>query len=212
MCGPSAEEKSLAQQQASFSTVLQSNYNTQFANQAAILKSLNARLAPIVAAGPNQRGFSSEELAARRSQALNATGANYANAARALGGQLAGRGGDSGLVSGVDKQIKASLASEAAKAVSDQQLQITADDYAAGRDQFNRATAGQMALAGEYNPLGYAGQGTQANQSAFQEADRIQQQQGAKWKAIAGGITGLAGAFIPGGGLKALSGTFGAKD
>lgn len=209
MCGATAEERELQHNEASFSSMLQSNYATRYAQQSDILNGLNARLNGIVAKGASQQGFSPEELAARNSSAINTTGANYKHAAQALGGQLAGRGGDSGLVSGVDKQIKASLASAGAESLSNQENAITAENYATGRDQYNKAVAGQAALANQYDPEGYASQGTSANASSFGEADKIQQAEAQKWKTIAGGITGLASSFIPTGGLKALSGTFG---
>src|SRR5689334_18812338 len=94
-CGPSNAEKNLAAQEAQFSQVLQGNYSTRFQNQNEVLGRLNNSLTPTLEAGPSQQGFSSQELAALNTRALNSTGANYANAARALNGQLAGRGGDS---------------------------------------------------------------------------------------------------------------------
>jgi hypothetical protein len=203
-CGPSGEEKDLAASQASFSKMLQSNYATQFGKQADILDSLNHTLNPIVAAGPSQTGFSAPELSALNTRALESTGANYASAARAVNGQLAGRGGAAGQ-SGVDTQIKAALASEAAKTLSNQQLGITSANYAQGRENFNNAAGGMRVLAGLYDPTGYAGQGTQANSTAFGQAKTIQEQQAAKMKAITGAITGLGMTALTGG-LGALSG------
>ena len=112
MCGPSGSEKQLAGQSASFSNTLQQDFNSRFAGQNEILQSLNNNLSNL-SEGIVPQGFDPKTLAALNTSAIDTTGANYANAARAVGGQLAGRGGDSGLESGVDQQIKAGLASSA---------------------------------------------------------------------------------------------------
>jgi hypothetical protein len=205
MCGPTAAEKSLQAQEQSFSTLLQSDYSQQFQNQQGVLAKLNESLTPTLEAGPNQMGYSPQELAALNTQAINTTGANYRNAAVAAGSALAGRGGggSSGLESGVEQQIRAGIASGAAGTLSGEQLGITESNYATGRQNYDTALGGAQALAGEYNPLGYAGAGTSANTGAFGEAQTIQQQQAQKDQMIAGLITsgasdalgGLAGGF-----------------
>src|SRR6266853_1807253 len=113
ICGPSGAEKSLSGQTAAFGSTLQNDFNSRLKGQNDILDSLNRALSPIVDAGSSQQGFSPEELAAKNTEALNTTGANYANAARAVQGKLSGRGSDSGLASGIDQQIQGTLASEA---------------------------------------------------------------------------------------------------
>src|ERR1019366_3677671 len=102
MCGPTGAEKSLAAQQQQYSQTVQNNYSTLFGEQQGAMSNLSNLLTPIAEAGANQSGMSAAELAAQNTQALDTTGANYANAARAVGNQLAGRGGDSGIESGVD--------------------------------------------------------------------------------------------------------------
>jgi len=149
-------------------------------------------LSPIVEAGPSQQGFSPEELAAKNTEALNTTGANYANAARAVQGKLSGRGSDSGLASGIDQQIQGVLAGEAAGELSREQLSITDQNYAVGRRNFENAISGESALAKTYDPTAYSSQATNTLNTAFDESKVIQQQQSAKEKAIAGGITSLA--------------------
>jgi len=200
MCGPTKEEKSLEAQQASFSQQLQTDYAQRYGSQTADLNNLNNTLTPIMEAGPDQQGFSPQELAAQNTQAINSTGANYANAARALNGQLAGRGGGGvGLTSGVDAQLKAQLAGSAAGALSNEQLGITNANYATGRQNFENATAGVNALAGLTNPTPYASEGNQANQGAFGEASTIEQQQAQADAAIFGDITGVASTVLSGG-------------
>ena len=85
MCGPTGQEKQEANQQQAYSTVVQNNYKTLFGEQQGVMSNLNNIFTPIAEAGPSQQGFSGGELAALNTQALDTTGANYANAARALG-------------------------------------------------------------------------------------------------------------------------------
>lgn len=169
------------------------------------MDSLNSSLTPIVNAGVNQQGFSPQELAAQNTQALNTTGGNYANAARALGGQLAGRGGDSGLESGIDQQIKAGLASNAAGQLSNEQLGITQKNYETGRENYERAVGGLQQLSGDYNPTGYASQATSANNQAFSQENTINTQNQALTKDIYGMSIAALGAAT-GGGTNLLAG------
>jgi hypothetical protein len=181
----------------SFQTALQNNYNTNFASQQGILANLNQTLAPIAEAGPNQTGFSAPELAALNTQAINTTGANYANAERAIQTQTAGRN-DSGNLpeSGVDQALKAQTASAAASQLSQEQLGITEANYATGRSNFNNAVGGEEALAGQYNPVATGGLANNANQQAFGEATEINQQENQEQADIFGGVTSLV-AGIP---------------
>lgn len=214
MCGPGQSQQQLANSQATLAQTLQQSFNSRFAGQDAVLGKLNSALTPILAAGPNQPGFNPAEASALNSQALDTTAANYDSAARAASGQLAGRGGDSGLQSGVDSQIKATIASQAAKQLSGEQLGITQANYETGRQNYNTALAGTQALSGDYDPTKY-GQlaGTQLN-SAFDSANSIDQQKAQMWKTLAGvGEAGLNFAF-PGAGATiqaGIGGLFGNK-
>jgi hypothetical protein len=192
ICGPSGAEKSISGQTAAFGSTLQNDFNVRLKGQSDILDSINRALSPIVDAGESQQGFSPEELAAKNTEALNSTGANYSNAARAVQGQLAGRGGDSGLESGIDQQIRGTLAGEAAGELSKEQLGITDENFATGRKNFLNALSGESVLAKEFDPAQYSSQTTSTLDSAFSESETIQKQQAAKEKAIAGGVASLA--------------------
>jgi hypothetical protein len=220
MCGPSSQQSQLANQESTFMANLQSNYNTNFANQAGILSGINSVLSPILAKGPSQTGFSEAENNALNTQAINSTGAATQNAEAAVGGQLAGRGDDSGLESGVDQQIKAGVASKGAGELANEELGITEANYAAGRQNFNTALAGEESTAGLLNPNAIAESANEANKNAFGEETEINQEQNQEESDIAGGIAGLgmdvatfgAGAAGGGGlsgGLKALAGVGG---
>jgi hypothetical protein len=187
-CGPTGEEKQEASAQQVYSQKVQNNYNTLFGEQQGVMSNLNNILTPIANAGPSQQGFAAPELAALNTQALDTTGANYASAARALGGQLAGRSTAAG-ATGPTQALQAQLASSAAGQLSGEQLGITQADYAQGNANWQKATGGLQALNSSYETGTAAGAGTQANQSAFGEADEIAQQQAQADQAIAGGIT-----------------------
>jgi hypothetical protein len=179
---------------------VQNNYATNFADQQNILSHINSVLSPVLEAGPSQTGFSPSELAALNTQAVNATGANYKNAAVALNSQLAGRGGGSSLPeSGVDQQLKEGLASSAAGQLSNQELGITESDYATGRSNFQNAESAELAASGQYNPNATGSLANEVGQNAFQEADTINQESNQATADIAGGITSLASAGLSGG-------------
>lgn len=209
MCGPTAQENELAGQEASFSQMLQSNYATDFGEQQNILGNLTNILTPIAEAGPNQQGFSAAELAAENTGAIDTTGANYANAARAIGGETAGRGVAGAPESGVDEQIKEGLASSEAGALSNEELGITEANYATGRANFNNAVSGLGGVSSQYNPNATAGEATGANKAGFGEASEIEQQQAQEDEDIVGGITSL-GLSAVGGAAGAMGGAAGA--
>src|ERR1035437_8537594 len=98
--GSSSEEKSayagqaaLSQQQAQFYQTLQDSYQKQFAGQSAILDALKTAWSPILAAGPGQKGFTTEQETALRTQATEGTASEYAKAATATKEGMAARGG-----------------------------------------------------------------------------------------------------------------------
>jgi hypothetical protein len=192
MCGPSSSSTQLAGNAQSLSSIMSANYNQRFGDQSALLNNLNNVLTPISQAGPSQQGYSAGELSTLNTQAINSTGAAAKNAAQATQGALAGRGGSSGLQSGVDAQILAGQKSAAAGQLANQQLGIQQANYAQGNQNWKDATAGLNALSQQYNPAAFGAQASTANANAFQETDQIQQEKNQEQADIAGGITSLA--------------------
>jgi hypothetical protein len=191
-CGPSSQQESLAGSATSLSSEISSAFNQNFADQSATLKSISSALSPIAAAGPSQQGFSAAELAARNTAAINNSGAAARNATQSIQGHLAGRGGDSGLESGVDQQIVGSVKSNAANQLAGAEDNITAENYGTGRENYWRAQGGMQALANSYDPNGFAGSAVSAGNAAFGDATKIQDMKNQEQAAIAGGITSLA--------------------
>ncbi len=209
MCGPSSEMQGLETQSADFSKILQQDFGTRFQDQSNLLSQLNQSLSPIIAAGPGQQGMTPEEKAARTTEAINTSGGNYRNALQGVQLTLAGRGGGgadpAGIGSGIEDQIRGSIASAGANQLSTAENQITSENYALGRDQYNRAMGGGQTLAGLYDPQQFGQMSGSASGQAFSEADKIQTMKNQREAAIAGGITSLATSAFTGG-MSALAG------
>jgi hypothetical protein len=200
MCGPTGSEKNLQASQQNFASMLQSNYGTLFGQQQGVLNAINNSLSPVLAAGPSQNGFTGPQLSAMQTQIINNTSAATRNAAQAARNVAAGQGGGgtSGLTSGIQQQIQASILSQGAIAQGSQEANLAVQNAQLGQENYWRAAGGMQALASGYSPNAAMGGATTANQSAFGEANEIQQQQQQEDQMIAGGITAAAGLAIPG--------------
>jgi hypothetical protein len=194
--GATDNQEDLAQKQKNFSETLQRDYGTTFANNQAILNSLNSSLKPIVSAGINQYGYSNAEDAAMRTQASAGTASNYQNARRAVGqAQAAADGGDTFLPTGAAAANNAALARAAAQQESGQQLDITKSGYDQGRQNFLNAVNAEQGVASGYNPTSYAGLTTSANSSAANQENDIAKLNAASspWATVGGILGGVAG-------------------
>jgi hypothetical protein len=179
-----------------------SNYNTEFAGQQQILGSLMSAFQPMLAAGPDQQGFGPQERAALATQIGEGTAANYAKASQALNTQLGARGGGNEfLPTGARAQIDEALAAQAAQTQSNQQLQMTAANYAQGRANFGAAAGALSNAAGLMNPTAAAGAASGAGVNAMNSANQIWQQ-GNEWVGAVGGALGgamsMAGMMVGG--------------
>lgn len=206
MCfgGADKTSKLLSQSESNFSQGLMANYQKQFKGQTAILGQLQSAFAPIVSNGINQYGFAPAEDSALRTQATEGTAKAYQMAKQATGENLAAvGGGDTILPTGTAAGLQNNNAIAAAGQIATQNLGITEKGYDQGRQDFLSAASGLSSVASQMNPLGYAGQATGANESAFTEAQKInEEEQAAKsqmWSTI-GGIAG--GAFAGPAGFK----------
>lgn len=197
--GASAAQNSLAASQTQFYNTLSSDYNTQFANQSSILGALNNSLSPIVAAGPNQFGFSGAQTANLNAQAIQGTGQQYANASKALGAQQAAQGGgNSYLPTGAQGAQQAGLASASAAQASNELLGIQQAGYNQGHSQYESAIGQLGTVAGMYDPTGYAGQATSSGNAAASEQNLITQENNAAspWNLVGGILGGVAGSIL----------------
>jgi len=203
--GPSKQEEGLANQADSFSNVLRANYGTAFGEQQDTLKNLNSEIMKIET-GQTGTGFSAQELAAKNTAAINSAGAASRNAQQAIGNFTAGEGGggSSGIVSGVQEQLRAGAASSAANELASAQNSITQQNYQQGRVNAAQTVGGLENLAQEYGGTAASAQGgaIQENQAAFGDAAKIQEQKSQMLSQIGGLVK--SGVGIASGGLSSL--------
>lgn len=211
--GASAQQTDLGNSQQSFYQSLTSDYAQQFGSQNAILSTLQNSLNPIIAAGPNQFGFSTGETNTLNSQAIQGTGQQYSNASGALkAAQAAQGGGNSLLPSGVASQQQAGLASAGANQASNELLGIQQAGYTQGHQQYENAVSQEEGVAGLYNPNGLLGGVNSAGSAAGGTLNEINQENNAAspWGLIGGALGGIAGSFVGMPGLGAsLGGSIG---
>jgi hypothetical protein len=199
--GPTAAQNQIASSQQSFFSQLTSSFNQMFAGQTGILQSLQQAFQPILAAGPNQFGFSPQEMATLKAGAVNQTAQTFAANQQALNNALAARGGGNAfLPSGAQAQLQQQGYTAASQEESGLLNQITQAGYAQGRQNFLTAANVLGSTAAMYNPTGYAGQATQAGEQAFGTATQIAKEQAAAspWGAIGGALGGIAGTLLGG--------------
>jgi hypothetical protein len=193
MSGPSSSQLQLQQEQMDFYKAGQQESQTAFGEQQDLLKQMEAVYNPILAKGPNQEGFSGAEKAALDAQAVQGTAANYSQAAKAVGEQVAAQGGgDNPLPSGAGTQLKEEVATSAAAQESGEESQILSADYAQGYNEFTQAGNALATASSQLNPTGYEGAATGAGTAAETTANQINQEQNS-WLAPVLGAAGALG-------------------
>lgn len=174
MCGATSEQKtaqaneaSLAASETSFYNSMTSDFAKIFSQNENILGSLTTAFEPILAAGPNQQGFSKPELTAMQTQASDLTTQGANNAQIAAAAKNATTGG-SDIPSGAQEQINAMINQSAASAGATAQENITQANYATGRANFDQAATAldQGVAATEGASSGFAGATSGAGNAA----------------------------------------------
>lgn len=197
-CGASSQQTNTYNQQQQLSSQILQQGQQVFGDSSKVFSDLVSSLAPIVAAGPSQEGFSQAEKSALNSQAITNAGVAYKNAKEATGNAIAAQGGgnDSGVSSGANAGIEAKLASSASQNTADQLNQINLNDYATGRENYNNAVNDLTNSTNVYNAAtnldnsatgALNGQANTANEIASQNNSWVQSVTGAL-----GGIAGVA--------------------
>lgn len=208
MCGgPSTQQEQIANQEQDFSSMLNADFASRYAEQTGALNSLTGVIQNIQN-GKFAPGFGADTLAALNTNAINTAGAQYRNATQAVAGGLSGLTSSSGLESGIEQQIKAGLASQAAGNASNALTNIQLANAQQGINNTNTILGGYSGLAGLTSPNALGGLENTASENAFGQATEIHKEQQAGQNALIGGITGLVGSaldFVPGIG-PALSG------
>lgn len=169
------------------------SYQQNFGQQQAIFSSINNALEPILAAGPNQQGFSAAENAALTGAAINSNAAQARNAEVVAGSTV---GGNTGVTTGGTKQLEEQIASNAGTALSSEENKINLANAQLGRQNFFNAEAGLGGLAGLEAPN--PGAVTSAGNAAFGSATTVQNMKNQEEADIGGAISGLAGMALGG--------------
>ena len=199
--GASAAQDQLAQTQSAFMNQMMADTASQFSQQQAIQTQLNNALAPIVAAGPSQFGYSQAQLNNLNSTATTGVAQSYANAKKSMQeGQAAEGGGNAYLPSGVQQQQNETLASQGANQQASELLGIQNAGYNQGYSTFESAVGQLQGVDNSLNATGFAGASNNAAENANSEANIIQQANAAASPMSAiGGILGGAASDIAGG-------------
>lgn len=174
MCGATSAQEDLQSEQMAFYKTANEQSATTFAEDQAILKQMQDVYSPILAKGPNQKGFSDEERNNLDSQAIEGTADNYSKAARAVNESIAAEGGGNiPMPTGSQIALKEQVAEAAAREESRQQSEIINADYTAGRTQFNQASEALLSASHELNPTAYSNAATNAGSAASKTASDI---------------------------------------
>lgn len=205
MCGATSLMKTIGGEQSQFFTTLMQQAQTVFGNASSVFQDLKNTFSPILAAGPNQEGFSGAEKTALNSQVTEGTANTYAKASTALSEQQAAKGGgNSSIPSGADQQQKEQLAASAAASESGQKLAVEQADYEQGRQNWVTAAQGLSGATSVFNPAtGAAGAATQGGGAAASTANDISQADNS-WANAAFGALGQVGGAVVSGGMSNL--------
>jgi hydroxylamine reductase (hybrid-cluster protein) len=213
----------LAQErEANLSQMLSQAYSDRFATQTATLAELNTQLQQL-ASGRTPQGFDAATLATLTTRNINLNAAATRASQQAVSNQIADQGGGAanpaGITSGVQEAVRGGIAATEAANLATAQENVALENIRMGRENLIQSISGRKAMAEIENPVPFATAGSSANESAFKEADIINQQQNQATAEIAGLVTGGisdaltfgAGALGGGGlkgGFKALAGDF----
>jgi hypothetical protein len=207
MCGASGAQKTDAANLSTSSAQIQQEAQQVFGNTSSVFNDLTSAYAPIVAAGPNQQGFSAGELAAQNSAAITNVGTQYNNAKAAVGNAQAavtGTGGGSALPSGANIGLNTSIATGAAATEAGELNSIQQADYATGRANFDQAAAGLTAAPGVFNAATSANNAsTEAGTGAANAENQVSQANQSWMQAVSGAlgdVTSVATAGVAKGG------------
>jgi len=196
MCGPSASQNQIEATQSAFYSQLTQEYDTIFGQDQSVLAALTKSFEPVLAAGPNQEGFSGAEKTALESEATTGVGENYANAQKALAVQQGTEGGGNAYIpSGAKEEQRAQLAESAAQVQSGEQLGIEQADYAQGLQDYQFAANELGGVASQLNPAGFANSATGAGGAAASTANQIAQANDSWMNLVGGGLGAAATAY-----------------
>jgi hypothetical protein len=198
MSGPTAAQTNLSNEQAAFYQQATVQSQQTYAEDQALQQQFASIYSPILAKGPNQQGYSTEELEDLNAQAVEGTAENYEGAAKGVGEKLAAEGGGANpLPSGAQAELQEEVANSAAGTESEEENQINQGNYAQGAANFAQATGALESEEGNLDPEGYENAATGAGSAASTTASEIAQENDS-WENAALGAVGSIGAGLAG--------------
>lgn len=204
MCGATGAQNSIEQSQQGYYNTMMNQAQSVFGNSSKVFNDLVNTYSPVVAAGPNQQGYSPAELSAMNSSAITNAGNAYKNQKQALGDQAAASSPTSNMPGGSVLARQASLAENYGNQTAGALNQITQNNYAVGRQNWATAASGLAGATSVYNPAtSIAGAANTAGGQASTSAYNIAQAANSPWQAAIGAVGNIAGAAA-GGGLGGL--------
>lgn len=203
MCGgASSAQVNLQNEESQFYATQIQAYNTAYQNFSELQAALKAQFAPVLAAGPGQMGFTTQELNDLNTQATEGTATGFAKAERAAHQAVAARGGGNdvtNITSGAAGQTDAELAAIGAATQSQEELGIKEAGYAEGRRQYDEAIAGEEGLAAGWNPNSFGSTANSSAQVANSEANAVTEANQSVWQSVMGALGGVAGQWASSG-------------
>jgi hypothetical protein len=206
LCGATPGQQQLASQQTSAYTTLTNQASSQFGQASGVFNDLVSTFAPIVAAGPNQQGFSPAEVSAMNSQAITNTGQAYRNAKAAVGNAESSfnGGNDSQTSGGATVGENLSLAENAGNQTASELNNITQQNYATGRQNYFSAASGLANAPSVFGTANQAGSvATGAGEAAEKSTNDVASQNNSWVGAVTGALGNVAG-IATGGVIKNL--------
>lgn len=205
MCGATAAQTNLQTAQANFYNTMVQNYNQVYGEEQSVLDAVTKSLAPIIAAGINQEGFSAAEKNSLMTSATEGVARGYQQAQQAVQAQQGAAGGSAAtnVQSGETKQLSNELASADVATQAGEEQQITQADYAQGRQNYMAAVQAEEGAAGLLNATGVSGAATSAGSAEGTTAAQIASENDSVWSSVLSALGGVAGNAVGGGGILA---------
>jgi hypothetical protein len=198
-CGSDGAEQTAQDQSQSFAKTLSTSYGSLMDQSTAAYQSASNMLQRFNQ-GIMNPGLSPQAMAAQETAATNAAGASARNTRQQLG-NLSGGTTSSGILSGVEAQLGAAADTNASNQLASAQEGIANENanLAQQNTEFSIKTAEQQ--AGELGSLatGQANPAIQSNNSAFSQAQTINQQNQQFAQTLGAlGVSGLENFVLPG--------------
>lgn len=198
-CGASPAQTAALGTQTSLTNQILNQGQQVFGSSSKVFSGLVNTMAPTVAAGPNQEGFSAAENANLESQAITENGQAYKNAKAATGNAIAAQNGGNNpsTTSGTTAGVDANLASSAASNTANELGKIREQNYATGRQNYDAAVKGLSGATDVFNPVtSLDNAGTNAAEDESNTANQIATQSNSWIQGVTGALGTVAGAAV----------------